>query len=269
MTKREKAILKRNIFLSVCLAVLLLAIVLVVFVIKMAIKKPEENNSVPAPSSSSSEVSSEEITSSLPETVTLGEYTLDAKYENLLLVNAQNPLPQDYDYESELVEIPQKYLKGELNKINKNVWVYLQAMLDNARKEGIDIGVWSPYRSYDTQKWLFQRKINNLVASGTPEAEAEIKAATVVARAGTSEHHTGLALDINSASSSFENTDAYKWLQENAQDYGFIMRYSADKQDKTGVIHESWHWRFVGINTAKEINSLGMCLEEYIEYKNK
>ena len=101
-----------------------------------------------------------------------------------------------------------------------------------------------------------------------PADQAENKAATIVARPGTSEHNTGLALDINCANDSFENTAAYKWLKENAENYGFIMRYSADKQDKTGVIHESWHWRFVGINVAKEMNRLQMCLEEYVEYKS-
>ena len=78
-----------------------------------------------------------------------------------------------------------------------------------------------------------------------------------------------MALDINSASSSFANTNAYKWLCENAEDYGFVQRYTAEKQSKTGIIPESWHWRFVGINAAKEMNELGYCLEEYVEYKNK
>lgn len=270
---RRKAIIRRRIFLSVTALVLVLVIATVVFVVKMATsgdKKDKENSK---PTSSSSNISSSsKVTSSeesKPQYVTLGDYTLDATYTELLLVNGKNPLPQDYNYEGNLVTIPQKYLKGELNQIDKNVWPYLQAMFDNARKEGIDIGCWSPYRSYNTQKWLFQRKINALIDSGTPKSEAEDKAATIVARPGTSEHHTGLALDINSASSSFEKTEAYKWLTENAEDYGFVMRYSKEKQEITGVIHESWHWRFVGINAAKEMNKLGYCLEEYVEYKNK
>lgn len=270
---RRKAIIRRRIFLSVTALVLVLVIATVVFVVKMATsgdKKDKENSK---PTSSSSNISSSsKVTSSeesKPQYVTLGDYTLDATYTELLLVNGKNPLPKDYNYEGNLVTIPQKYLKGELNQIDKNVWPYLQAMFDNARKEGIDIGCWSPYRSYNTQKWLFQRKINALIDSGTPKSEAEDKAATIVARPGTSEHHTGLALDINSASSSFEKTEAYKWLTENAEDYGFVMRYSKEKQEITGVIHESWHWRFVGINAAKEMNKLGYCLEEYVEYKNK
>ena len=78
-----------------------------------------------------------------------------------------------------------------------------------------------------------------------------------------------MALDINCANSSFEKTKAYEWLKQNAENYGFIMRYSEEKQSITGVIHESWHWRFVGINTAKKMNQLNMCLEEYLEYISK
>ncbi len=273
MTNKQKAIIKRNIFLSFCVLILILIIALVVFIISAVTGDSEKDVSSQQSDISSSEITSSEDTSSEetpsgPDMVQRGEYTLDANYSNLLLVNGSNPLPEDYDYEGNLTEIPQKYIKGSLTKVDKDVWPYLQAMLDAALGEGIDIGVWSPYRSYDTQKMLFERQIDKQIANGVPENEAEDKAATIVARPGTSEHHTGLALDINCANDSFESTDAFKWLQENAEDYGFIMRYSEEKQDKTGVIHESWHWRFVGINTAKEINRLGMCLEEYLEYNS-
>ena len=211
-------------------------------------------------------VSNEENTSSLNEQAPHG---LDSDYQNLLLVNGWNPLPEDFDYEGHLTEIPQKYIKGSLTRIDKDVWPYLKAMLDDAKAEGIDIGVWSPYRSYATQKWLFEKQVKKQIANGVPKEQAEDKAASIVARPGTSEHNTGLALDINCANDSFENTKAYKWLQKNAEDYGFVMRYSKEKQPKTGVIHESWHWRFVGINAAHEMNDLCMCLEEYVEYKNK
>jgi D-alanyl-D-alanine carboxypeptidase len=70
------------------------------------------------------------------------------------------------------------------------------------------------------------------------------------------------------ASDAFESTEMYTWMCENAQDYGFILRYPKDKQHITGVIYESWHWRFVGINNAKLINELGVTLEEFIEMKD-
>ena len=270
-SKRKQAIIKRNIFLSICGLVLVLFVALIVFIISAVTQNPQENNSssenILSIESSSSEITSseEEPEVSGPEMVERGEFTLDANYSNLLLVNGKNPLPDDYDYEGNLTTIPQKYIKGSLTQFDKDAWPYLQAMLDNARKEGIDIGVWSPYRSYATQKWLFEKQVKKQINNGVPEAEAEDKAATIVARPGTSEHNTGLALDINCADHSFKETKAYKWLLENAQDYGFILRYAEDKQEITGVIYESWHWRFVGIKVAKEINDSGLCLEEYIE----
>ena len=278
MTKRQKAILKRNLFLTFCTAILILFICLVVFIISALTKDKidtnvSENSSVASSqesetNESSSEENSSEQISSTPQMVEINGVTLDASYSNLLLVNGKNPLPEDYDYEGNLTTIPQKYIKGSLTQIDKYIWPYLQAMLDAARSENIDIGVWSPYRSYATQKMLFGRQVQKQKNNGVPADQAEDKAATIVARPGTSEHNTGLALDINCTNHSFQKTAAYKWLKENAENYGFIMRYSAEKQSITGVIHESWHWRFVGINTAKEINRLGMCLEEYVEYKS-
>ena len=294
MNKRQKAILKRNIFLSACALVIIVVLALIIYVISTVsgdkdtgsgtisssqiisseqtssqVTSSEESSGTETSSADTSSTESEEPASSESE-ITSSQETpsgLDASYSNLTLVNGWNPLPEDFDYEGHLTNIPQKYIKGSLTQIDKDVWPYLNAMLDDAREEGIDIGVWSPYRSYATQKMLFERQVKKQIANGVPESEAEDKAATVVARPGTSEHNTGLALDINCANSSFEKTKAYKWLEKNAENYGFIMRYRKDKQEKTGVIHESWHWRFVGINAAKEINKLDMCLEEYVEYK--
>ncbi len=278
MNKRQKAILKRNIFLALCAVIVLALVTLVVYIVSVvggdndssSSQQSEQSSSIVSSENSESIISSSSVISSSSESTSSEENTphgLDASYSNLTLVNGWNPLPEDYDYESNLTTIPQKYIKGSLTEIDKDIWPYLKAMLDDARGEGIDIGVWSPYRSYATQKMLFERQVKKQIENGVPKSEAEDKAATVVARPGTSEHNTGLALDINCANSSFEDTKAYKWLTKNAEDYGFIMRYSEDKQEKTGVIHESWHWRFVGIKAAKEINELQMCLEEYVEYK--
>lgn len=262
MNKRKKAILKRNLFLCLCAVVIIAVIALAVFVISAISGREKEDNS--SENSESSSSTSEEEKGE--EIVEIGGAKLDANYTKLLLVNGKNPLPEDYDYEGNLTTIPQKYIKGSLTQIDKDVWPYLQAMLDSALSEGVDIGVWSPYRSYATQEMLFKRQVQKQIDNGVPESQAADKAATIVARPGTSEHHTGLALDINCANSSFEKTKAFEWLQKNAENYGFVMRYSAEKQEITGVIHESWHWRFVGINVAKEMNKLDMCLEEYLEH---
>ncbi len=268
---RKKAIIKRRMFILFCTFVLALVLAIIVFVAVSVLKK---DNEVETPDSSNKEnISAQEPQEEKPaeepkeeEFVQLGGQALSADFSNLLLVNNDNPLSEDYDYEGNLTTIPQKYIKGSLTQIDNRVWPYLKAMLDDAREQGVDMGVWSPYRSYNTQKMLFNNQVQRELSKGLSQADAENAAATVVARPGTSEHHTGLALDINCANDSFEQSEAYAWLCENAADYGFIMRYSAEKQSLTGVIHESWHWRFVGIKPAKEIKKKEMCLEEYVEY---
>ena len=282
MTKaqRHKAIIRRRIFLSVCAVILAAVILLIVFAVKAVMSGGEKDNnssevsslqsdsvSDVSDNSDASEVSSEEpSTPSYPET---GPNGLDANYTKLLLVNGENPLPEDYDYEGNLTTIPDKYINGSLKQIDKDVWPYMQAMIEAAWADGVKLYVWSPYRSYSTQNMLFKKQVDHQIEKGVPADKAEDEAATVVARPGTSEHHTGLAADFNMADDKFETTEMYTWMQQHAADYGFIMRYSGEKQEITGVIHESWHYRFVGINAAKEMNRLNMCLEEYLEYLNK
>ncbi len=192
---------------------------------------------------------------------------LDAAYSRLLLVNASHPLPADFDNTADLVDIPDKYRNGSLKQIDRGIYPYVIAMVEAARADGVKLYVRSPYRSYATQQMLFTNKVNKVIAAGTPKDEAEAKAAQAVARPGTSEHQTGLAIDFNTASTAFEKSDAFQWMKANAENYGFILRYPSDKTDVTGIMYEAWHWRFVGINTAKEINRLGLTLEEYLAQK--
>jgi D-alanyl-D-alanine carboxypeptidase len=271
---RRKAIIRRRIFLGVCFAVLALIVALLIFMITAIFSdgdKGKDNSSdIPVSSISSATDSSENQSSddnesnnseSMPDTVN----GLDANFSSLLIVNGENPLPETYDSEvrQHLVEIDAKYRNNNyVTQIHKDVYPYITAMVAAAQADGVDLRVWSPFRSYATQNDLFQKQVARVGGD-------EEKAATVVARPGTSEHNTGLCADFNMASDAFENTKMYSWMVENAEDYGFIMRYRKDKQPITGVIHESWHWRFVGINHAKQINKLDMCLEEYVEYLEK
>lgn len=264
---RRKAIRKRRIFIAFCLLILALFIALIVVIVGAVKGTKKQENKQTDSSSAVSSVQSQVKKDDEPEYVTLGEYTLDANYKRTLLVNADNPLPDGYDYTSNLTVIPQKYHNGQLDQINKDVWPYMQAMIENAWKDGVQLYVWSPYRSYDTQKMLFDNQVKRCLDKGISSDKAEDEAATVVARPATSEHNTGLCADFNMASDRFESTEMYDWMCKNAENYGFILRYPNDKMDITGVIYESWHWRFVGINTAKEMNKLGLTLEEYVEKK--
>lgn len=272
--ERHKAIVKRRIFIAVCLCVLLALAVLIAFVVKSAFGGKKGGSSGASQGSSTvnesvSDVQSEDPTPSYPAT---GPNGLDANYEQLLLVNAQNPLPENYDYEGNLIEMPTKYINGMLKQIDKNVWPYMQAMIDAQRAAETNPKNWlyvrSPYRSYATQKMLFTQETNKWLKTGLSSEEAEAKAATVVTRPGTSEHNTGFSADFNIAEDSFESTPMFTWMQEHAADYGFVLRFPKDKQEITGITYESWHYRFVGINNAKEMNRLNMCLEEYVEYMN-
>lgn len=270
---RRKAIIRRRIFLGACFIILSLVVALLVFIFSSIFSARDGGNKTDS-SAASSDIISSDISSNsessvteseIPDTVTMGEYTLDAEFSNLLLVNADNPLPDNYDSEvrANLVEIDPQYRNNDsVTQIHKDIYPYVEAMVANAQKDGVDLRVWSPFRSYAIQEDLFNKQVARV---GGDEA----KAATVVARPGTSEHNTGLCADFNMASDTFQTTKMYTWMVENAEDYGFVMRYSAEKQNITGVIHESWHWRFVGINHAKKMNELNMCLEEYLEYLEK
>ena len=272
MTNRKKAIIRRNIFLAVCIAALIAAIAVLVFVvslIKTALNNNGNGNISSVSSITSSQDSSSENESATTNTepatqyVQMGDYTLDASFSLLALINADNPLPEDYDsrIREHLVEIDPQYRNNNyVTQIHEDVYPYITAMVANAQKDGVDLRVWSPFRSYAIQKDSFQKLVNKW---GGDEA----KAASIVARPGTSEHNTGFCADFNTSNDWFENTKMFSWMKENAEDYGFILRYPKDKTDETGVIYESWHWRFVGINAAKEINKMGVTLEKYVELK--
>lgn len=272
---RRQAIQRRNMFIICCIAVLLAVLSLIVWLCVTVISSVTEDKPDASPSSSVSEVSdissvesqSSELEEALPQYVQRGSYKLDAKYTELLLVNGSNPLPESYDYGADLTTIDDKYRQPgyDLNQINETVYPYMQAMCEAAWEDGVDLKVCSPYRSYSIQETLFNRQVQKWINNGLSAAEADKKAATIVARPGTSEHHTGLAIDFIKADDSFEQLPAFKWLQENAADYGFIMRYPKEKESVTGVIYESWHYRFVGIYEAQKIKETGLCLEEYLE----
>lgn len=275
---RRKAIIRRRIFLGACFAVLALVVALIIFIISAvtSYKNDTQNSSDILTSSISSDSSKPETSkvesstetessSKVSSSQTPADNKLDADFSCLLLVNGSNPLPDTYDSEvrASLVEIDKQYRNNDnVTQIHKDVYPYITAMVAAAQADGVGLKVWSPFRSYAIQKDLFQKQVNRVGGD-------EEKAATVVARPGTSEHNTGLCADFNMASDAFENTQMYTWMTENAEDYGFVMRYRKDKQPITGVIHESWHWRFVGIKHAKKMNELDMCLEEYVEYLEK
>ncbi len=184
--------------------------------------------------------------------------------EYLILVNTDNPLTREYA-PTDLTGSIYTRSDRDTRTLRKYACLALEAFLKEAGANGInDVTVTSAYRSYDYQEQLFN---NEVALLGSKEA-----AAKNVNPPGSSEHQTGLAVDMHNmsaASREFANTNAAKWLAENAHNFGFILRYPKDKTDITGISFEPWHFRYVGRYHATKMYELDMCLEEYIEYINQ
>ena len=147
----------------------------------------------------------------------------------------------------------------------------MRDMIAAAKRDGITLQLCSTFRTYETQKKLYENRINILMErdSTLTYDQAAEKAKTINAYPGTSEHELGLAADIvtpsyQSLDSGYDQTDAFKWLVEHCADYGFILRYPKEKQDITKIVYEPWHYRYVGQEDAKIIMESGVTLEEYL-----
>ena len=179
----------------------------------------------------------------------------------LVVVNAKRAAKEDY--KPVLTEI---FDTGYY--MEEGVTPYYEEMYTAAKKDGITLTPYSAYRSYERQKNNYINLTKQYMSQyKLSEEDAAKKAATVILPPGTSEHNLGLAMDICNTRDDFANTKEYEWLMENAYKYGFILRYTADKQDITGIVPEPWHWRFVGVEYAEDIKNSGLCLEEYLDSK--
>lgn len=137
----------------------------------------------------------------------------------------------------------------------------MKAFVQATRDQGLSVFLSSGYRSYADQKYLFDRKVSQV---GSYEA-----AARIVLPPGTSEHQTGLTCDITdryyeTKDHTLENTAMYKYMSQHCQEYGFIVRYPADKEDITGVMYEPWHFRYVGVEVANYMVETNLCFEEFV-----
>ena len=156
----------------------------------------------------------------------------------LLLVNPWHTVPEGY-------EIKLASLSNGL-QVDERIYDDLDDMLSDCREAGLNPIVCSAYRTEATQTRLYRNKVARVRASGVPEDRVEAEAARWVAKPGTSEHQTGLALDIVAAGYQIldeeqEDTAEQKWLMENSWKYGFILRYPSEKSDITGIGYEPWH----------------------------
>lgn len=179
----------------------------------------------------------------------------------LLLVNKWNPIPEDYDIELTQLDNGQS--------IDSRIYDALQEMFDAARADGIYPIVAAGYRTAEKQQSIMDEKIQELRAQGYSKADAKKEAKRLVAEPGASEHQLGIAVDINADGIHSTGNEVYQWLANHAYHYGFIQRYPESKVEITGINYEPWHYRYVGIDAAKEIHDQGICLEEYLNSSNR
>lgn len=159
----------------------------------------------------------------------------------ILVVNKTYGLPKDYHSEGGLTS---------------DTLAAFEEMKKAAAKDGINLRIVSGYRSYQRQTELH----NSYLSRNQSKEFVE----TYSARPGYSEHQTGLAIDVNTASDAFIGTPEQKWLEAHCVEYGFIIRYPKGKQAQTGFKYEPWHIRYLGKETAKKVSDSGLCLEEYL-----
>lgn len=190
------------------------------------------------------------------------EVTFNKKDWNLLLVNKQHTIPEDYEFTLGTI-------KGSM-RCDERIIEPLTQMFAAAKEDGVNLIVCSPYRDLARQEYLFDRKMKGFIRSGMSYVDAYKTASITVTVPGASEHQIGLAVDIISDTYSaldigFADTPAGQWLAEHSWEYGFILRYPLGKEEITGIQYEPWHFRYVGVDAAKVITEDGITLEEFVE----
>ena len=183
----------------------------------------------------------------------------DESKGNLILVNKYNYLSKNFKID-DLEDVSIMYSYGS-QKIRTEAYDKFVEMFNAAKRDNITIIINSSYRTYDYQDALWKNYSKN---------HGEEWADSYAARAGYSEHQTGLTIDVTTdgvkEQEDFEKTDAYNWMTTNAHEYGFILRYPKDKEDITGYKYESWHYRYLGVETATKVHDSGLTYDEYYAY---
>lgn len=241
-------------------AAALIALLIVLFLLLwLSVILFNNKSSEDKPNSSNSDTTS---TVSQVESQISSSPKVDTSKWNYILVNSDHPL--DPSFTPVTKELPNQI------QVDERIYDSLMQMLEDARAEGLEPVVCSGYRPYETQQRLFNENIASLKAQGYSEDEAYKLTAQEVAVPGTSEHQTGLAVDIVALEyqlldEKVMETDEVAWLYANCHKYGFIVRYPEGKKDITKIIYEPWHYRYVGVEAATEIMERGICYEEYVE----
>lgn len=199
-----------------------------------------------------------------PET-DYASYTFSEDDWRLILINKQHSIPEDYEF-------PLGTISGSM-RCDERILEDLLTMMQAAKDEGVDLVICSPYRDYNRQTYLFNRKITRYMDAGMSYMDAYKTASMTVTSPNASEHRIGLAIDFYSSTyknlnEGFADTATGQWLAANSYRFGFILRYPKDKEYITGIEYEPWHFRYVGVEAATVITQKGITLEEFWEDLN-
>lgn len=216
---------------------------------------PGTSGSVPSSTSQPADSTPPDASSAAPvETIPRDEWYM-------VLANRSSVLPGDFT-------VAETATVGEA-VVDARIVEALRQMVNDAAAAGVKLKPTNGYRSIARQQELWDARVKTLMEGGLSQADAETKAIDYTSAPGTSDHNTGLGLDIVSEDhpakdAGFAETAAAQWLAEHAADYGFILRYPSDKTEATGMDYEPWHYRYVGSEQAHKIKESGLCLEEYL-----
>lgn len=261
---RSKHTRRKNIMNGGKLFIGLIAVVLVFILIFALANNNGENNSEPTNSIASLGPNGSVLP---PENSSNNTPVIDKTDYRLILVNADNLLPTSYNPDVKVIANNNSEFNPYSLSFDARAVAELDRLLNDAKLDGVELYVISAYRAMSKQISLYDAEVERQKEAHPEYSDAEAKAAAGknVAVPGTSEHQLGLAVDFNSVEISFENTDEFRWLKENAAKYGFVNRYPKDKTEITGINYEPWHYRYVGVEHAKAMNEKGLCLEEYVK----
>lgn len=183
----------------------------------------------------------------------------DLTYDKLIIANKYYNLDENY-VNPNLVNIESTYSKNG-GKLDNEAYNAFKKLSDDAKNDGLSILIQSAYRSYQSQLTIYNNYVNSNGITWTNKWSA---------KAGHSEHQTGLAIDVLTKNTSslgeFVNTEEFIWMKENSYKYGFILRYKEDTTDLTGYGYEPWHYRYVGVDAAKKVYDSNITFDEYYAY---
>lgn len=211
---------------------------------------------------------SAEVVVSVPVDAVIDEPVTSEPLWSLLLVNTDTPLPEGYEEALSLVQP----FENSTHQVDIRIEMALKAMFRQAEQAGYELFLRSGYRSYETQTTLFDSLVQEYKDLGYTDDAAYTAAKKLRNLPGTSEHETGLAVDLlprrlwdaNLVARQLTDEPELVWLRAHCAEFGFILRYPDGKQEITGTSYEPWHFRYVGVEDAEKIMKSELTFEEYL-----